>query len=305
MRSSCTVRFLIRLLPCIILCCHIVEAGDSAGLRKLTADGAFKQRPTWSPVGQQVCFARHKGSQIRLWILDLETQQDRRLTARDLPEYDASWSADGKQLVFCGVAQTPGQGNLDLCTVATDKPDSKHLLGDSGKLSHEEAPAWSPDGKSIALTSTRDGNQELYIMDASGQNLKRITQDPGLDAHPTWTPDGRHLLFASNRWGNFEIARVDTNGEHVERLTNSRTLDDYPVCSPDGSQIAFLSNRTGQYDVFVMDRTGGDAVNISQHEGIDNFPAWTSKGDLTWVSDRDGGFEIYLLPAMSLTTKSQ
>lgn len=277
-----------------------VAADGPPELRKLTADGLLKQRPVWSPVSPQVCFARHEGSKILLWLLDPQTGEKRRLTARDMPEYDASWSPDGKQLVFCCVTFAGGQGNVDLCTVSLDKPETKHLIGDSGKLSHEESPAWSPDGKQIAFTSTRDGNQEIYLIDSTGQNLKRITQDPGLDAHPTWTPDGRHLLFATNRWGDFEIAQVDVAGERVERLTTSRGLDDYPACSADGKWVAFLSNREKQYEVFVMPLLGGEPRNISQHPGSDNFPAWSPQGDLAWVSDRDGGHEIYVLSAAAL-----
>ena len=292
-------RFPFKLGIRLLVCCLIfqtVSAEPPPASRKLTSDGLYKQRPAWSPVGSQVCYARHEGSKILLWLLDLKTNKSQRITSREMPEYDASWSPDGKQLVFSCVAFAGGQGNVDLCTISIEKPESKHLLGDSGKLSHEESPAWSPDGKQIALTSTRDGNQEVYVIDRDGQNLKRITSDPGLDAHPAWTPDGRHLLFATNRWGDFEIARVDVQGENVERLTHSRGLDDYPACSPDGEWIAFLSNRTGQYDVFVMPRANGEARNVSQDPGIDNFPAWTRQGDLSWVSNRDGGFEIYLLP---------
>lgn len=278
----------------LLLLCPCVLANDAIELRKLTSDGLYKQRPVWSRQAQQVCFARHEGSKIFLWLLDTRTGEQRRLTERRSPEFDASWSPDGKSLVFCCVEQTPGQGNVDLSTLPLEKPELKKLIGDDQKLSHEESPAWSPDGRQIAFTSTRDGNQEIYLIEPSGENLRRITQDPGLDAHPTWTPDGQRLLFATNRWGDFEIATVDIKGEKVERLTMSPGLDDYPVCSPDGSTIAFLSNRTRQYEVFTMPANGGEPRNVSQHPGIDNFPAWTAEGDLSWVSDRDGGFEIYL-----------
>lgn len=289
----------IGLLICLVVC-QAAGADDGLKLRKLTTDGGFKQRPVWSPVDSQLCFAGHEGSKILLWLLDAQTRKRRRLTSREFPEYDASWSPDGKQLVFCAVSQSGTQGNLDLSTVSLEKPDPKHLIGDSGTLSHEESPAWSPDGKQIAFTSTRDGNQEIYLIDASGQNLRRITQDPGLDAHPTWTPDGRQLLFATNRWGDFEIARVDIQGENVERLTTSRGMDDYPISSPDGLWIAFMSNRLGHYEIFIVPIAGGPVQNVSQDAGVDNFPAWTPQGDLSWVSNRDGGFEIYLLAGSAL-----
>lgn len=272
-----------------------VRSEDLAKLAKVTTCGSFKQRPAWSPDGQFACFARYDGSKVRIWLKNLETKTERRLTNREMPEYDASWAPDGKRLVFCSVGQTPGQGNLDLSIVALDDPAPKHLIGDNGKLSHEESPAWSPDGKQIAFTSTRDGNQEIYLIDADGQNLKRVTQDPGLDAHPTWTPDGKQLLFATNRWGDFEIAAVDPKGEQVLRLTHQKGLDDYPICSPDGRQIAFVSNRSGDFEVYTMPREGGPPVNVSNDPGIDNFPTWTYSGNLAWISNREGEFDLFVL----------
>jgi TolB protein len=271
------------------------QGAEQPSLTKLISGGEFKQRPSWSPDGRFVCFARYQANTVHLWLKDLETLKERRLTNRDTPEYDASWSPDGKRLVFCAIAQSPGQGNLDLCTVGVDDQQSRHLIGDDGKLSHEESPAWSPDGKQIAFTSTRDGNQEIYTLDADGQNLKRVTQDPGLDAHPTWTPDGKQLLFATNRWGDFEIAAVDPLGERVDRLTHQRGLDDYPVCAPDGRTIAFVSHRFGNFEVYIMPREGGAATNISADPGIDNFPSWTSTGQLSWISNRDGEFGLYVI----------
>lgn len=283
-------------LLCLIVAGIPALCEEQGTLVKQIGGGEFKQRPAWSPDGQFVCFARYEGNTVQLWLKNLQTQKERRLTARATPEYDASWAPDSKRLVFCAVAQTPGQGNLDLCTVGVDDLTARHLIGDNGKLSHEESPAWSPDGKQIAFTSTRDGNQEIYLLDADGQNLKRVTQDPGIDAHPTWTPDGKQLLFATSRWGDLEIAAVDPQGTKIERLTQHRGLDDYPVCSPDGRTIAFVSLRTGNYEVFTMARDGGPATNVSNESGIDNFPSWTSHGELSWISNRGGEFSLYVVP---------
>lgn len=272
-----------------------VQSEGLPQLTKIVGGGEFKQRPSWSPDGKFVCFARYEGSKIQLLLKHLETKQERRLTNRDTPEYDASWAPDGKRLVFCAIAQSPGQGNLELCTVGVDDLTSRHLIGDSGKLSHEESPAWSPDGKRIAFTSTREGNQEIYLIDADGQNLKRITQDPGLDAHPTWTPNGKQLLFATSRWGDLEIATVDPQGAQIQRLTHQKGLDDYPVCSPDGRTIAFTSLRSGDFEIYTMPRDGGLPTNVSNNPEIDNFPSWTSTGDLSWISNRDRDFSIYVM----------
>lgn len=66
-------------------------------------------------------------------------------------------------------------------------------------------PAWSPDGRRLAFTSTRDGNAEIYVMNADGSGQTRLTVNDGLDAGAAWSPDGRRLAFTSDRDGNDEI----------------------------------------------------------------------------------------------------
>ena len=66
-------------------------------------------------------------------------------------------------------------------------------------------PKWSPDGKWIAFTSTRDGNYDIYLIRPDGTGLRNLTQHPAQDKDPTWTPDGTHLTFVSNRDGKFEV----------------------------------------------------------------------------------------------------
>jgi TolB protein len=266
----------------------------SPSLVRLTSDGHFKQRPMWSPDGSKLIFARHKGGKIGLAVLSADGSKETALTDGKLPQYDGCWSPDGKRLAFSFCLQSGPQGNLDVYLADADGSNPVKLAGDRGKLSHEEFPAWSPDGKQIAYSSTADGNQELYIADVEGPQRRRITSDPALDTHPVWSRDGKWLAFATNRWGDFEIALVRADGTELRRLTESPGLDDYPIISPDGQKIAFTSNRDGNYEVYVMNADGSGAVNVSASDGVDHFPAWTPDGRLTFVSDRDGGFEIYV-----------
>lgn len=287
------------LLPAAVLAVAVAMPGDSLCgepilPRRLTHSGHFKTRPAWSPDGQTLCYAQHLGGKISLVFLDVDSRAERTVAA-EVPLYDACWSPDGLRIAYTRVGQTPGQGNLDVFISGPDGADAVRFAGDAGGLSHEEYPAWSPDGRQIAYSSTFQGNQEIYVADVDGQNRRRITSDPAIDAHPAWSPDSRRLVFATNRWGDLELAEVDVAGENLVRLTRSARLDDYPVYSPDGKRLAFVSNRDGNAEIYVLDRADLSVRNVTQNPAIDTYPAWTPDGRLTFVSNRDDGFDIYVV----------
>lgn len=261
-------------------------------LIQLTADGHLKQRPCWSPDGKQVVFARHQGATIFLFLRDLKTGQEERLTSSNSPEYDAVFSPEGMSLLLAFDKTSPNQGDLEVYRLALADRKLTPLAVTQGALSHEESPCWSPDGKRFAFTSTKHGNQELYVADVAGGDWLRLTNDAAIDAHPSWSPDGKTIAFATNHWGDLEIALINPDGSNLRRLTQSKGLDDYPAWSPDGRQLAFTSNRDGNLEIYVQP-LDGPAMNVTRHEAIDNFPAWTPDGRVGFVSNRDGGFDLY------------
>ncbi|MCY2967422.1 MAG: LpqB family beta-propeller domain-containing protein [Planctomycetota bacterium] len=282
------------ILAVLIGVCGQSAWGGQPPAHRVTHNGHFKQRPVWSPDGKVLAFSQHRGGKIGLVFLEGEPPRERPVAAT-IPQYDACWSPDGKRIAYTRVGQTPGQGNLDVYLALSDGSEPVKFAGDEGKLSHEEFPAWSPDGKRIAYMSTYEGNQEIYIADVDGRNRQRLTNDPALDSHPAWSPDSRRLAFATNRWGDFEIAEVDADGQNLVRLTKSPRLDDYPVYSPDGTRLAFVSNRDGNSEIYVLTREDLSVVNVTESPAIDSYPAWTPNGDLTFVSNRDDGFDIYTI----------
>lgn len=266
-------------------------------LVRVTHDGLFKQRPMWSPDGESLVFARHRGAEIFLFVCAADGSRERRLTERNDPEFDAAWSPDGKRLAFAFDKTAPNQGDIEVYSISADGKDLQPVAVGEGKLSHEEWPAWSPDGQWIAYSSTHDDNQEIYLARPDGSDKKRLTNDPALDAHPCWSPDGRRLAFATDRWGDLELALLDIESGKVTRLTESPGLDDYPAWSPDGQTIAFTSNRDRNLEIYLIDPDGGRPRNATRSPALENFPSWTPDGRLTFVSNRDGGFDIYLLNA--------
>jgi TolB protein len=279
------------------------EAPTGADLQRVTTDGLFKQRPHWSPDGKHLLFARHQGATIYAYLRNLKTGQEERLTSTPNPDFDAVFAQDSSQILFVFDKQSPGQGDMQIHRLTLADRNSTLVAGPEG-LSHEESPCWSPDGKQMAFTSTRDGNQELYVMDVEGGEWQRLTSDPGVDAHPAWSPDGKAIAFATSRWGDLEIALITPDGQSLRRLTHSKGLDEYPAWSPDGRKLAFTSNRDGNLEIYVKSFAAGDsdvaepvaeAVNVTRDEAIDNFPAWTPDGRLGFVSNRDDAFEIYTM----------
>jgi formylglycine-generating enzyme required for sulfatase activity len=150
----------------------------------------------------------------------------------------------------------------------------------------------------IAFTSGRDGNLEIYIMNADGSDPQRLTDQPGEDYWPTWSPDGRKIAFASERDGNLEIYVMNADGSDQQRLTNNTADDLEPAWSPDGAQIAFMVHSAARSAIYVMDADGSNRRSLTDSDGNDWLPAWSPDGtQLAFVSQRDGNPEIYVMAA--------
>ncbi len=262
-----------------------------------TTDGLDKQRPSWSPDGKRLLFARHESGGTAIWLYVTGPDGSagpKRLTDRKTPEYNGTFSPDGRQVLFASITLSGTQGNLDVSRIGADGQGLKTVTDDQGKLAHQDWPAWSPDGTRFAFSSTHDGNQEVYTAKADGTDVVRLTQHPGIDTHPCWSPDGSTIAFATDRWGGLELAGVRPDGTGLTRLTESPGLDDYPAYSPDGRSLAFVSHRDGQFEVYVSAADGSAPRNLSDHPGRDTFPSWTPDGrGVTYVSERGGGIDLY------------
>ncbi len=116
-------------------------------------------------------------------------------------------------------------------------------LGTGGEWDDEQ-PRWSPDGRRVAFKSNRNGSYNLYVMDADGRNVVRLTDHAANDHDPTWLPDGQSMVFSSDRdrgLNRNDLYRLWFDDRRTERLTNF--FEGYaimPSISPDGSWVAFV-----------------------------------------------------------------
>ena len=93
-------------------------------------------------------------------------------------------------------------------------------------------PAWSPDGQQIAFVTNRDGNYEIYAMNADGRGLVNLTRHEATDQRPAWSPDGRQIAFVSDRGGLMEIYVMDADGNNVRKLVERFGNADWPSWLP-------------------------------------------------------------------------
>ena len=161
--------------------------------------------------------------------------------------------------------------------------------------------AWSPDGRQIAFTSNRDGNNEIYVMNVNGSSLVNLTNNPASDQHPSWSSDGQSIVFSTNRDGNDEIYVMAANGSQVKNLTNNPASDTMPCYGFLGSYldqksvISFVSTRNGNNDIFVMTADGSNVVNLTNNPSNDFAPAISTNNIIAFTSNRSGNNDIFIM----------
>ncbi len=186
-----------------------------------------------------------------------------------------TWSADGGSFSSTTGATTTWTAP----SVLEDKSYTISVEVSDGKGGKDDNNVTiSVMSSQIAFASTRDGNWEIYIMDATGANQTRLTNHSAVDWQPAISPDGTKIAFMSTRDGNFEIYVMNVDGTAVIRLTNDLAVDWLPDWSPNGAKIAFMSNRDGNLEIYVMDSDGSNPTRLTTNPAIDWFPSWSPDG---------------------------
>ena len=124
----------------------------------------------------------------------------------------------------------------------------------------------SPDGTKIAFSSDRDGNFEIYTMNADGTNQTNISNNDAYNHYPSWSPDGTKIAFESDidvQIG-YNIYVMDIDGSNITRLTtNNDAYDQYPSWSPDGTKIAFYSGDSiFSSQIYTMNSDGTNQTRV-------------------------------------------
>ncbi len=189
----------------------------------------------------------------------------------------------GEILVASSRANPPGKFQL----YAIERSNLAQLTKLTPDTTSASDPAFSPDGSRIAFVSQRDGNAEIYIMNADGTGSTRVTNDPQSDGRPSFTPDGLALVFHSARAaGKQQIWAVNVDGSGVTQLTRD-SINSSPTISPDGQTIAFVSTRNKDTDIWLMARDGSNQRQFTRSpQQRESEPRFLRDGTLAYLVER-------------------
>lgn len=191
--------------------------------------------------------------------------------------WEPTWSPDRSKILFASTLHGGGQADEEVYVMDADGSNIRRLTNTPGDSTSSWAADWSPDGEKIVFTSNRYGSTlgwdgyDLYVMNADGSNVQRLTREPGFDASPAWSPDGEHIVFRSTRESTDGIWLIASDGTGPRRLSNYGAR---PAWSPDGKKIAFM----GRGEIYVMDADGTNIQRLTHRPGPDSHPDWSPDG---------------------------
>ncbi len=159
-----------------------------------------------SPDGSKMVMTLSRGKNPNIYLLDIKTKKAKRITFHFGVDSSATYSPDGKQIAFV----SDRSGNPQVYIMELENRKTRRLT----RLNWCDSPAWSPTGEWIVFAGREKRRDmiNIYLVDITGNQLRRLTHDAGSNENPTWSPDGRFIAFTTTRNGKRQLYMMDSDG---------------------------------------------------------------------------------------------
>ena len=206
---------------------------------------------------------------------------------------DYAWSADGKHLA---INATVGALQTDIVVVDVENVLAAYNATDTPGL--DRSPSWSQDQGTIVFESKRDGNWDVYRMNADGTAQLNLTNtsSPNSNHSPSISPDGDLIVYESTISGNGgQIHIMGMDGSDPIELTQILGTGERPTWSPSADKIAYIASTNDGYSIQVIHEDDGSIDTLVDGMGIiPTYPVWSDDGShIAFSANTSGNWEIY------------
>ena len=240
---------------------------DGANVRVLSQGKDLVLTPRFNPVAQEITYMQYSGQQGRVMVMNIDSGQRDVVGNFEGTTFAPRFSPDGQRLVMSlGNGGDSGLVELDL--------RSKQVRNLTQGAGINTGPSFSPDGRQIAFESDRDGNQQLYVMGATG--IRRLSTGQGRYSTPVWSPRGDYIAFTKQMSGAFLIGVMKPDGSG-ERILTEGYHNEGPTWAPNGRVLMFFresQGASGGPKLFSVDITGYNERQVPT-PGFGSDPAWS------------------------------
>jgi Tol biopolymer transport system component/DNA-binding winged helix-turn-helix (wHTH) protein len=248
--------------------------------KRLTFDNMTINGLTWTPDSRELVFdSRRGGSSRHLWRVSIAGGTPERVDTVGADVLSPAISPLGRRLAYTQTLDDINIWRIELDAAGKFKSQTELIASTFG----DHGPDYSPDGRMIAFTSGRSGNNAIWVCENDGSKPRLLHScGPYVTGTPRWSPDGRWIAFDSRSCapgadGNPDIYLISADGRQPTRLTTDQAEDVAPSWSRDGRWIYFCSNRGGSMQIWKMPATGGQPVQVTEQGGFEGFESFDGK----------------------------
>ena len=240
---------------------------------KLTGiKGAFATRIAFITVQGQGAAKRY-----RLVISDADGANHNIIVESPEPLMSPAWSPDSKRIAY--VSFENNKSAIYIQKLAIQEPGIPQRYRASAREGVNGAPVFSPDGRKLALTLSRDsGNLDIYILNLTDQVLTRVTRNQAIDTEATWSADGSKIYFTSDRSGGPQIYMADADGRNKRRITYEGSYNGCSRLTPEGDEMAVVHNDQGAFRIARVNPDNGNLLVLTAGQ-LDESPSFAPNGE--------------------------